>query len=134
MVWLYFIVRMLFTFFCLSPLSNLILFTPYATSCIRLLEKRKSRKYSTFAMGRRFILDCFVFSGMASPTHSDHNFWALSTMYLEQLNVFMISFLVYFWWPTKDILIDFPKESFLAYIEVKTFRSSWYAIIITVIW
>ena len=98
------------------------LFTPYATSCIRLLEKRKSRKCSTFASGRRFILDCFIFSGMTSPTHSDHNFRALSTMYLEQLKVLILS-LLYFWWSTKD-MIDFPKESLLAYIEVKTFKSS----------
>ena len=95
MVCLYFIVRMLFATFCSSPLLNLILFTPYATSCIRLLEKRKSRKCSTFAMVRRFILECFAFSGIASPTHSGCNFRALSTMYLEQLKVFMVSSLVY---------------------------------------
>ena len=124
MVWLYFIVRMLFATICSPLLSNLILFTPYATSCIRLLEKRKSRKCSAFAMGRQFILDCFVFSGMTSPTHFDCNFWALSLRYLEQLKVFMISSLVCFSWPTKDIMIDFPKESLSACIEVKTFKSS----------
>ena len=60
---------------------------------------------------------------MASPTHSDRNFWALSTMYLEQLKVLILS-LLYFWWSTKDIMIDFPKKSLSAYIEVKTFKSS----------
>ena len=123
MPWLYFIVRMLFVTFCSSPSPNLILFTPYATSWIKLLEKRKSRKCSTLAMRTQCILDCFLFSGMRSPTNSGRNFRDLSTMHLEQLKVFMISSLVYFWWSTKDIMIDFPKESFSAYIEVKTFKS-----------
>ena len=124
MVWSYFIVRMLFTTFCSSPLLNVILFTPYATSCIRLPEKRKSIKCSNFEMVRRFTLVFFLFSGMTSPIYSDCSFQTLSAMYLEQLKVFMISSLVYFWLSTKDIKIDFPKESLLAYIEVKTFKSS----------
>ena len=124
MAWSYFIVRMLFATFCSSPLLNLILFTPYATSCIRLPEKRKSRKCSNFEMGRQFILVSVLFSGMASPIYSDCSFRTLSTMYLEQLKVFMISSLVYFRLSTKGIKIDFPKEWLLAYIEVKTFKSS----------
>ena len=120
MVWLYCIVRMLFTTFCSSPLSNLILFTPHATSCIRLLEKRKSWKCSTFAMRSRFILDCFAYPGITSPTHSGCNFRVLSTMHLEQLK----SSLVNFWWSSKDTMIDFLKELLSAYIQVKTFTSS----------
>ena len=71
-------------------------------------------------MGRWFILDCFAFSGITSPTHSGCNFRAFSTMHLEQLK----SSLLYFWWSTKDNMIDFLKELLSAYLEVKTFTSS----------
>ena len=121
MVWLYFTVRMLFTTFYSSPLSNLIC-SPHmqhpALGCWR--------------KGSPESVQLLQVEGGLSLTVSFFQVWQvlhiLITIFgLYQLCIWsnwkLILSLLYFWWSTKD-MIDFPKESLLAYIEVKTFKSS----------